>query len=221
MKSTGSYSHVFRLSVANFYFGGKGMKRKISGFLLAVLMISGVVLAGVADSTTIVKTPMVATVMGDDSGSIVLELVCMRYGIECVNVLDMTAETLGERLEQSNGPKTLVIATGAMTEGDLCTVCGAIEIDIERELERIEKLIEKARASGLSIVGLHIEGGIDIAERNFNRSIDAIMPYVDLVLLVTPDEVSSYFKKLSEEKGTPMIKVDEALKIGDVLKELL
>jgi len=47
------------------------------------------------------------------------------------------------------------------------------------------------------------------------------MPYVDLVLLVTPDEVSSYFKKLSEEKGTPMIKVDEALKIGDVLKELL
>ena len=71
------------------------------------------------------------------------------------------------------------------------------------------------------IVGLHIEGGIDIAERNFNRSIDAIMPYVNLVLLVTPDEVSSYFKQLSEEKGTPVIKVDEALKIGDVLKELL
>lgn len=194
------------------------MKRLI-GILLLISLL-GTLILGLGKEDLRVAPPIVATSMGDGSGSIVLELVARKSGFEAESILALTGEQLKEMLAGEGEPMSLVIATGALVQDDACTVCSAIEIDVQGELDRIAGLIEQAHTSGLPIIGLHIAGGFQTLDRTFEQSIEAIMPYADLIILVNSNESDRYLEELSRERDIPLIKLSNTLEIGDALKKL-
>ena len=167
------------------------------------------------------EAPLIATAMGDGTGPVILGFVCGKLNIPCRNDLMITAQQLKELLERPDHPKTLVIATGALIEGEACKECGGIEIDVAEETQRIEELIELAKSMALPIIGMHLDGTFPKPEQTFRPALDSIMPYADLILLVSPGEYAKYLRDLSEPRGIPLIEVKETSGIAQVLLEIL
>jgi len=197
------------------------MKRRLTLVLVIVftLFVSTTTLAfGIGES--VFSPPVIATAMGDGTGSFVLEILSQRNGLEYTNMLALTAEILEEILLLDNSPRTLLLATGVLVESDICTVCGDAEMDIEKEVKRIEDLIVLARESGLLIVGMHIVEAFPTPERSYEQSISLIMPRADLILLVSPGGADEYFRNLSEVNGIPLISVNSAMELGGALQAI-
>jgi len=197
--------------------GGEYMKPKISLFL-SVIFIAFLISPLYADAIKpLARPPIIATAIGDGAASDVLALVCEMNGIDYENILRLKPEEFSERLDSENAPGTLVIAPGAMIEGDLYTVCGVEEIDVGQEISRIEELVSIAKARGIPVVAIHIEGGFTSPDNDPRQSFDLLMPKADYIILVSPGGPSEYFSALSEETGVRLIVVDKAERILDAL----
>ncbi|NLT43889.1 MAG: transcriptional regulator, RpiR family protein [Thermotogaceae bacterium] len=200
--------------------GGEYMKPKISLFL-SVIFIAFLISPLYADAIEpLARPPIIATAIGDGAASDVLALVCEMHGIDYENILQLKPEDFTERLDSENAPGTLIIAPGAMVEGDLYTVCGVEEIDVGQEISRIEDLISIAKKRGVPVVAIHIEGGFTSPDNDPRQSFDLLMPKADYIILVSPEGPSEYFSALSEETGVQLIVVYKAERIVDALELL-
>jgi hypothetical protein len=166
------------------------------------------------------EAPLIATAMGDGSGSLILGLVCRQLNIPYRNDLMITAQQLKELLEGPDRPKTLIIATGILIEGEACMVCGGIETDVAEETQRVEELIGLAKSMALPIIGMHLDGTFSTPERTFHLAIDSIMPHSDLMLLVSPGEYAKYLRDLSEVSGIPLVEVKDTSAIAELLLDI-
>ncbi len=197
--------------------GGEYMKPKISLFL-SVIFITFLISPLYANAIEpLARPPIIATAIGDGAASDVLALVCEIHGIDYENILQLKPEEFMEKLDSKNAPGTLVIAPGAMVEGDLYTLCGVEEIDVGQEISRIEELISIAKARGVPVVAIHIEGGFTSPDNDPRQSFDLLMPKADYIILVSPEGPSEYFSALSEQTGVQLIVVDKAERILDAL----
>ena len=196
------------------------MKPKISLFL-SVIFIAFLISPLYADAIEpLARPPIIATAIGDGAASDVLAIVCEMHGIDYENILQLKPEDFTERLDSENAPGTLIIAPGAMVEGDLYTVCGVEEIDVGQEISRIEDLISIAKKRGVPVVAIHIEGGFTSPDNDPRQSFDLLMPKADYIILVSPEGPSEYFSALSEETGVQLIVVYKAERIVDALELL-
>ncbi len=197
--------------------GGEYMKPKISLFL-SVIFITFLISPLYANAIEpLARPPIIATAIGDGAASDVLALVCEMNGIDYENILQLKPEEFMEKLDSKNAPGTLAIAPGAMVEGDLYTLCGVEEIDVGQEISRIEELISIAKARGVPVVAVHIEGGFTSPDNDPRQSFDLLMPKADYIILVSPEGPSEYFSALSEQTGVQLIVVDKAERILDAL----
>jgi len=196
------------------------MKPKISMLFTAIIIAFLVSPLSAGNLELLARPPIVATAIGDGSGSDVLALVCEMHGIEYENILQLKPEDFTERLDSENAPGALIIAPGAMVEGDLYTVCGVEEIDVGQEISRIEDLISIAKKRGVPVVAIHIEGGFTSPDNDPRHSFDLLMPKADYIILVSPEGPSEYFTVLSEETGIQLLVVDKAERIVDALDQL-
>ncbi len=177
--------------------GGEYMKPKISLFL-SVIFITFLISPLYANAIEpLARPPIIATAIGDGAASDVLALVCEIHGIDYENILQLKPEEFMEKLDSKNAPGTLAIAPGAMVEGDLYTLCGVEEIDVGQEISRIEELISIAKARGVPVVAIHIEGGFTSPDNDPRQSFDLLMPKADYIILVSPEGPSEYFSALS------------------------
>lgn len=163
-----------------------------------------------------VKPPIIVTTLGQSPGALMFRLVCVRNKIACEQADLLTAEQLKEKAQGPNGPKTLVITTGTSLKG-----MGAAGIDINVEVKRVEALMKQAKELGMTIIGAHIEGMARRVDATDEKSISTVIPNSDLILVIVSSDEDGYFEKLSQDKGIPLLKVNESLDIGSALKELI
>jgi len=200
-------------------FGGEKMKRIIlSSIILVILVLS--TSTALSSGPIQIKPPILATAVGDGEGSVILNLVCGWKGIECESVLDLIPARLEERLSGIGGPGTLVVATGAIVEGDLYTICNIEKMSIEKESSRIEGLIAVAKSSRIPVIGLHIDRGITSPDTDPGKSLDLIMPYADAIILVTHIGMDEYFEEIAAAGAIPLIVIDNSDKLVEALEAL-
>ncbi len=111
-----------------------------------------------------------------------------------------------------SGIKTLVVTTGTSGKG-----MGAAGTDVDDEIVRCTKLIEKAREAGVKICCAHIEGMARRTDYADQASIDAIMALADVVLVVEESDGDGLFTNYCTEHNIPLLKVADSLHIADIL----
>ena len=199
--------------------GGNFVISSLKKVVLLLVIFSGVLVLGGGSDALLIGPPLIVTSLGDGPGSVMLEMVCHRNGIDFKSAAALGAEELEAMIDVSDAPVTLVMVTGSLVDGDMCIVCSAIETDLDDELNRIDKLIEFAKSRGIPIIGVHVTGGIELSDRNSNQAIEAIMPNSNAMILVSAEEHVG-IREISETEGILLIRVSDPLDIADALNEI-
>lgn len=205
-------------------------KNYIHIILIFVFIISSISTIGYSFEQPIPKPelPILITSCGQSPGATMLKVIISRLKLQHepevyeLNAL-ASAEDLIAQKETGDPFKTLIIVMGASLKG-----MGAAGISIDDELARTSALIEKAREQGITLVGAHIEGikrraqGAEVGDNTDELSIDAVAPFVDLLIINIEGNEDNRFTNIAQEKNIPMIEVEKNIdllnKLGDLFK---
>jgi len=119
-------------------------------FALALIVAVGPALSkgrGAAAQSSTFETPAFIASVGQSAGAMQARVLADRAGLQ----FTFEPRPAPEMLE---GHETLIVVLGASTKG-----LGAAGVDVDAEIAWATQLFERARASGMSIVAMHIEGG--------------------------------------------------------------
>lgn len=196
--------------------------RWIAGMAAAALLV----LAGQApleaqDAPVSAELPVLLTSCGQSPGPIRIQFFLNRLDIEH-EFLDMaTSEDLQARQAAGAMVKTLIIVTGASLKG-----MGAAGVSMREELIRTEALIAEAQAQGITIIGAHVEGmarrsqGAAAGDNSDEQSIDAVMPFSDLMIIRQDGDEDRRFSIISENAGIPIMLFEKNMEMGDLLSSV-
>jgi hypothetical protein len=112
--------------------------------------------------------------------------------------------------------KTLIVVTGASLKG-----MGAAGVSMREELMRTEALIAEARKQGMTIIGAHVEGmdrraqGASPGDNSDEQSIDAVMPFADVMVVRVDGNEDRRFTIISDTKKIPLILFEKNMEMGD------
>lgn len=136
--------------------------------------------------------------------------------------LDMaTAQDLVAAQAAGKPYRTLIIVTGASLKG-----MGAAGVSMREELIRTEALIQEAKRQGITLIGAHVEGmarraqGAAAGDNSDEQSIDAVMPFADLMIVRQDGDEDRRFSIISENDGIPLLLFEKNMEMGDVLQGL-
>jgi hypothetical protein len=113
--------------------------------------------------------------------------------------------------------KTVIFAIGASLKG-----MGASGLTVEKELKRLETLIQYCKKNKIFIIAVH-SGGESTrgpAGSDNERMIDAVAPFSDYIIIVENSNKDGRFSKISKEKGIPLSQVKYALDVVDLLQKV-
>ena len=114
-----------------------------------------------------------------------------------------------------------IIVTGASLKG-----MGAAGVSMREELIRTEALIAEAKRLGITIIGSHVEGmarraqGAAAGDNSDEQSIDAVMPFSDLLIVRKDGDEDRRFSIISENLGIPLMLFEKNMEMGDLLKSV-
>jgi hypothetical protein len=158
--------------------------------------------------------PVLLTSCGQSPGPVMLKVILQKIGVPFeLNPL-ATAADLGA----GKPCKSVIIVMGASLKG-----MGAAGISIDEEIGRCTALIAAARKAGIKVIGAHIEGmkrrsqGASAGDTTDERSIDAVAPVSDILLVNRDGDADGRFTAIAAAKGIPMISVAKNL---DLVAEL-
>jgi hypothetical protein len=163
------------------------------------------------------EAPVLLTSCGQSPGPVMLKVILQKIGVPFeLNPL-ATAADLGA----GKPYRSVIVVMGASLKG-----MGAAGISIDEEVARCGALIEAARKSGLKVIGAHIEGmkrrsqGASAGDTTDERSIDAVAPASDILLVNRDGDSDGRFTAISAAKGIPMITVAKNLDLVEELRKL-
>ena len=156
------------------------------------------------------ETPIVVTTCGKSPGALMIKLVCKRVKIECTQKDDLTADDI-----KGGNYKTVIITMGTSGKG-----MGAAGTDIDAEVARIEAIIAEARNQGMTVIGAHIEGMSRRVDESDQRSIDAVAPVSDILIVKEESNSDGLFTKIAEKENIPLYSAKETLDLTETFKEL-
>jgi len=192
-------------------------------FALAAIVVAGTALAkerGVAAEPSTFESPVFIASVGQSAGAQQARVLARRAGLEST----FEARPAVEMLE---GHKTLLVVLGASTKG-----LGAAGVDMDAEIAWATALFQQARASGMSIIAMHIEGGTRRGPSS-DRINTTFAPLVDHLIVKgsSPDQewaeaeeadgnADGLFTRIAAERGIPISYITRTLDAVDVLKRL-
>ena len=174
---------------------------------MLVLLLGFAVSASAAE----LKTPIIATTCGQTPGAMMLKMSAVQAKVtpaEHNNAL--TAKDLAGK-----GDKTLVVTAGTSGKG-----MGAAGTDVDKEIKRCEALIKEAKKLGMTVIGAQVEGMARRTDASDMKSIKAVMPLSDYILIIADSNKDGFFTKYAKELGKEMIIAKDALDLGKKLAEL-
>jgi hypothetical protein len=167
------------------------------------------------------ELPVLLTSCGQSPGPTRIQFFLNRLELEHEFVEMATAEDLAQRQASGNPVRTVIIVTGASLKG-----MGAAGVSMREELARTEALIAEARRQGLTVIGAHVEGmarraqGAAAGDNSDEQSIDAVMPFTDLMIVRKDGDEDRRFSIISENDGIPLILFEKNMEMGDVLERV-
>lgn len=163
------------------------------------------------------ESPVLLTSCGQSPGPVMLKVILQKVGVPFeLNPLATAAD-----LKAGKPYRSVIVVMGASLKG-----MGAAGISIDEEIARCGALIEAARKSGLKVIGAHIEGmkrrsqGVSAGDTTDERSIDAVAPVSDILLVNRDGDSDGRFTAISAAKGIPMITVAKNLDLVEELRKL-
>ena len=108
--------------------------------------------------------------------------------------------------------KTIVAAIGGSNKG-----LGAAGVDVNSEIERAKKLLEKAKELKIPVVVMHT-GGIERRGEISQPFIEIVLPYADSIIVKADGNQDQFFTNAAETNKIPIKEVD---KLGDELVSII
>jgi len=164
------------------------------------------------------ELPVLLTSCGQSPGPERVRFFLKRLEMDHEFLEQVTAQDLIDRQNTGNPFKAVIIVTGASLKG-----MGAAGVSMNEELNRTEALIAEAKRQGLTIIGAHVEGmarraqGAAPGDNSDEKSIDAVMPLSDLMIVRQDGNEDRRFTVISESTGIPLILFEKNMELGDVL----
>jgi sugar/nucleoside kinase (ribokinase family) len=111
----------------------------------------------------------------------------------------------------------MLVVIGSSAKG-----LGASGITIDDEIDRLNRMIKKAKELGIQIVAAQIEGKArrDREGGPNERSIDAIAPYADYIIIKDDADFDGKFTKISQENNIPMTVIEDTVEFTEVIKAM-
>ena len=184
------------------------MRKSFCLLLAAVLSLSLAAVAFAAEVPS-VEGPLIATTCGQSPGAVMIKMSAMQAGFKAEHDNALTAADI-----RGKGYKTLIVTSGTSMKG-----MGAAGTDVDKEISRCLELMDAAKAEGMLVIGAHVEGMARRTDQSDQASIDAVLSRADMILVIDDSDSDGYFTKYSEEHDKPIIKVKDALGIGQRLKQ--
>ncbi len=188
---------------------------------LALFVFAGPGLLEAQDAPVTADLPVLLTSCGQSPGPTRIEFFLNRLDLDH-EFLDMaTAQDLADAQAAGKPYKTLIIVTGASLKG-----MGAAGVSMREELIRTEALIQEAKRLGITLIGAHVEGmarraqGAAAGDNSDEQSIDAVMPFSDLMIVRQDGDEDRRFSIISENDGIPLILFEKNMEMGDVLERV-
>ena len=158
-----------------------------------------------ADGEIKLEGPFIMTTCGQSTGSVMFHMLAKQAGQETTDDHALEAKDL-----DPSAVKTLVITTGTSGKG-----MGAAGTDIDAEIERCTALAQAAKDAGITVVCAHIEGMSRRTDNADQASIDNILPYADIIVVVEESDSDGLFSDYAAEHDIPIIIVPQALNLVD------
>lgn len=194
------------------------MKKRFISIMLIVFVFSSVLLMVNAkltgDEPVKAGEPLLITNAGQGPGGKMARLLIIRS--QAVEDWTYNAEPQPEDLE-GKPYKTMLVVIGSSSKG-----LGASGITIDDEIERLDRMIEKAKELDMQIIAAQIEGKArrDREGGPNERSINAIVPYADYIIVKEDANFDGKFTKISEENNIPMTIIEDTLELTEVIKAM-
>jgi hypothetical protein len=116
--------------------------------------------------------------------------------------------------EDLTGKKTLIFIIGASGKG-----MGAAGVELEDELEMVDRLVAVCREEGIKIVGLHT-GGASRRGPNSDAMINKVVPACDYVVVKKGGNEDGIFTDLCSKNSIPLTEIEKTKQVVDVLEAL-
>jgi hypothetical protein len=175
---------------------------------------------GVAAQSPTFEQPAFIASIGQSAGAQQAKVLATRAGLE----FTFEARPAPEMLE---GHKTLIVVLGASTKG-----LGAAGVDMDAEIAWATELFEEARASGMSIIAMHIEGGTRRGPSS-DRVNTTFAPLADHLIVkgASPDQkwteaeeangnADGLFTQIAADNGIPITYIARTLDAVGALQQL-
>ena len=113
--------------------------------------------------------------------------------------------------------KTLLVVIGSSAKG-----LGASGITIDDEIARLERMIKEAKKLGMQIIAAQIEGKArrDNSGGPNERSIDAIAPFADHIIVKKDANTDGRFTKIAEENKIPLTIIDDTIDFIQAIEKM-
>jgi len=215
--------------------------RKNLQLLLIALAVTFFVISGVTfaqEEIPPVGLPVLTTSAGQSADVMTLNILMEEAGIlydYCdVPTVDMMREGVGlggaesgpgfhveiytdqEEYPLGTSYKSIVFAIGASLKG-----MGASGLTVDQEIARLKNLISYAKENEIFIIATHV-GGVSTRGNpgsDNEKMIDAVAPFADLIIVTADGNKDGRFNEIAEKKNIPLVVVNYALDMVDVLKQ--
>lgn len=178
--------------------------------LLALILASGAALAATDVIGKLPKAhgPAVVTTCGQSPGALMVKMLgnMVKFPIEEQGLLTG---------DQAKKYKAVFVTMGTSLKG-----MGAAGIDIDAEVKRVNAVIAQARKAGALIIGTQLEGPSRRTDSTDELSNKTVSSQADLLIIRRDVNSDGFFTKKAKERGIPIVLVDQALEVKDVLKTL-
>ena len=112
------------------------------------------------------------------------------------------------------GAKTLVVAVGGSSKG-----LGAAGIDADKGLARVQKILDKAKASGIPVLTMHI-GGISKRGELSDRFISQVIPASAFLIAIKEGDQDGFLTKSAAKSKVQILLVDRISELQEPLKSI-
>ena len=184
----------------------------VAGLCVAVAAVAWAAVSGAELPKA--SEPLLITNAGQGPGGKMGRLLVSQAGV--VKELTYNAEPKPEDLEKG-GFKTMLVVIGSSAKG-----LGASGITIDQEIDRLEKMMEKAKEMGIQVIAAHIEGKARRGKPGSadERSIDAILPGADHIVVNREGDEDGKFTRFAEEHKIPITYLDSAMDLNAFAKSM-
>jgi len=192
------------------------MRKNVTLIILIIFLLSSVfVMANdifTGDDPVKAGEPLLITNAGQGPGGKMARLLVIQS--QAVEDWTYIAEPEPEDLEEKPY-KTLLVVIGSSAKG-----LGASGITIDEEIERLNRMIAKAQELEMQIIAAHIEG---MARRDQEgganeRSINAIAPFADYIIVREDGNADGKFTKIAEENDIPITFIKDTRDLTEIIK---